>query len=83
MASGNVDIFPTVLHILGLTPAGPVDGRVLTEALAGGGGPGRLAVSIRLHQASTRIAGGEYRQEVQVTQVDGTMYVDHGRAEHL
>jgi len=83
MASGNVDIFPTVLHILGLTPAGPVDGRVLTEALAGGGGPGRLAVSTRLHQASTRIAGGEYRQEVQVTQVDGTMYVDHGRAEHL
>jgi hypothetical protein len=83
MASGNVDIFPTVLHILGLKPAGPVDGRVLTEALASGAGPGHLAVSTLLHQASARIGGSEYRQEVQVTQVEGTMYVDHGRAEHL
>jgi len=33
LASGNVDVAPTVLWILGLKPPKPMDGRVLTEAL--------------------------------------------------
>src|SRR5206468_7371528 len=33
LASGNVDIAPTVFWILGLRPAPTMDGRVLTEAL--------------------------------------------------
>jgi len=34
LPSGNTDIAPTVLWILGIQPAAPMDGRVLTEALA-------------------------------------------------
>jgi len=30
----TVDIAPTLARLLGLTPAEPVDGRVLTEAIA-------------------------------------------------
>ena len=39
LASGNVDIAPTVLWILGLKPRRSMDGRVLTEALAIKGPP--------------------------------------------
>ena len=35
LPSGNVDVAPTVLHILGVKPQQPMDGRVLSEALAG------------------------------------------------
>ena len=31
----TVDIAPTLAQLLGLTPAEPLDGRVLTEALEG------------------------------------------------
>ena len=32
--SGNLDVTPTVLHVLGIKPLKPLDGRVLTEALS-------------------------------------------------
>jgi arylsulfatase A-like enzyme len=32
--TANVDVAPTIFRILGVTPPGPVDGRVLNEALA-------------------------------------------------
>src|SRR5262249_9416264 len=35
MPSGNIDVAPTVLSILGVTPPSPMDGRVLYEALEG------------------------------------------------
>lgn len=36
LPSGNMDVAPTVLGILGVRPPSPVDGRVLSEALLGG-----------------------------------------------
>ena len=36
--SGNVDVMPTVLALLGIDPLAPVDGRVLEEGLDGGPG---------------------------------------------
>src|SRR5439155_1102388 len=33
LPTGNVDVAPTILWILGITPPRPMDGRVLTEAL--------------------------------------------------
>src|SRR5947207_1890031 len=33
LPSGNVDLAPTILRILGITPSQPVDGRILSEAM--------------------------------------------------
>jgi len=35
LPSGNVDVPPTILHLLGVKPPVPMDGRVLHEALLG------------------------------------------------
>jgi arylsulfatase A-like enzyme len=35
LPSGNVDVAPTILHLLGVQPEKPFDGRILTEALLG------------------------------------------------
>ena len=51
--AGIVDVAPTVRHLLGL-PAGPGDGRVLHEALAGGPAPARLEVTRSVHEGAVR-----------------------------
>src|SRR5258706_948760 len=43
--SGNIDVAPTVLWLLGVKPPRPMDGRVLFEALAAGGEAVPKAVS--------------------------------------
>src|SRR5262249_50020797 len=35
LPSGNIDVAPTVLSLLGVAPKAPMDGRVLSEALVG------------------------------------------------
>ena len=42
--SSNVDLAPTVLHLLGLSPAPTMSGRVLEEALVDGPEPGSVQV---------------------------------------
>ena len=72
--TGNGDIAPTALHLLGIPiPPGAMDGRVLAEALAGadGGAPPAAATT---HGAES----GEYRQEIQISAVGDTRYVDWG-----
>ena len=47
--SGNVDLAPTILCLLGLGEAGGLDGRVLAEAMEGGPDPEQMAVKTRVH----------------------------------
>lgn len=78
--TGNIDIAPTILHLLGIPhPAPGMDGRILRAALASAddsdaGGDGRPAPRPRQHRA----ASGNYRQELQVSQVGGSRYIDWG-----
>ena len=74
-ASGNVDVAPTILSLLGLPPepAG-LDGRVLAEALVGGPDPEQVIEETRVHMAR---ANG-YRAAIQVTEVEGRRYIDKG-----
>jgi arylsulfatase A-like enzyme len=74
-ASGNVDVAPTILALLGL-PTEPVglDGRVLAEALPGGPDPEQVFEETRVHMAR---ANG-YRAAIQVTDVEGRRYIDKG-----
>ena len=72
--TGNIDVAPTILHILGLPGGDDMDGRVLHEALDGGGDLSEAECSSVTHSAEL----GNYRQEVTVTTVRGSAYLDEG-----
>ena len=74
--TGNVDIAPTVLRLLGLSIPDDMDGRALVEALADG--PNVVEWMTETHTSERRIEGGIYRQEVMVSQVGSTTYLDSG-----
>ena len=78
--SGNVDAFPTALRILGIAAPGPIDGRALTEALEGGPEPEEVFVSTQVHRTSAVLGEMRYEQELQISRVGDTEYVDKGRA---
>jgi predicted AlkP superfamily pyrophosphatase or phosphodiesterase len=80
--SGNVDILPTICHILGIAPSGERDGRVLREALVDGPGFENVTVERQTHRASTKTGGGSFEQEAQVSRVGGTAYLDQATARH-
>jgi arylsulfatase A-like enzyme len=70
--AGNVDVAPTVLALLGVEGEAGLDGRAVTEALAGGPDPEQVAAETRIHTA----AAGAYRAALQISTVDGRRYVD-------
>ena len=80
--SGNTDLAPTILRILGLglQSGAPMDGRVLEEALAGGGASEPHQVT-ETHEAERPLEDGRvFRQAVTVSRVGNTTYVDQGNA---
>ena len=72
--TGNIDLAPTILHLLGL-PAPAMDGRALREALVGGKPVGWQT---RAYTARRELADGAYRQRIQVSSVGNARYVDEG-----
>ena len=78
--SGNIDLAPTVLWLLGVKPPKAMDGRVLREAMAGS----TLAlpkVVTRTIEAKRDIGFFRWRQYLKFTEVDGAMYFDEGNGE--
>ncbi|MBI1848380.1 MAG: hypothetical protein HYR86_15595, partial [Candidatus Rokubacteria bacterium] len=71
-SAGNVDVAPTILHLLGITERDGLDGRVLAEALVGGPDAEQIAVDTRVHV----VEAGAYRAAIQVSTVDDRRYVD-------
>lgn len=74
--TGNIDVAPTILHILGFPGGDDMDGRVLHEALDGGDDVSESECCSVTHSAEL----GDYRQEVRVTTVRGSAYLDEGNA---
>ena len=71
--TGNIDLAPTILHLLGLEAEGSaMDGRVLSEALEGGSPA--MAQDRHTHKAERP----GFRQELQISAVGKTKYVDWG-----
>ncbi len=71
--AGLVDIAPTILALLGVPGGEAMDGRVLTEALAGGAAPSES------HSPETWEAAGElYAQRLQRVRVGRHVWIDHG-----
>lgn len=77
MPSGNIDIAPTVLHLLGIRSQEKLDGRVLAEALAGGE---EDPAAVQTETLGTRRAFGdeEWRQYLKRSRVGETIYLDEG-----
>ncbi len=74
LPSGNVDLAPTVAHLLGLAVAPGMDGRVLAEALVEPAGDAPAA------PRTERVEAGQadWHQYLQVTHYGGVDYFDEG-----
>ena len=78
--SGNIDIAPTILHLLGLPGGEGMDGRVLAEALVGGPNPDTVDWSAELYSTERRLKEKVYRQQIKLSVVGDTTYVDQGNS---
>lgn len=76
LASGNVDLAPTILHILGVPPAQKMDGRILSEALMN---EKQMAKSSsETIEAAQKFPSGTWRQTLKISRVGSTVYLDQG-----
>ena len=75
--TGNVDLAPTVLAILGIQSAAAMDGRILTEAMSTSetalSQPARETI-----EATKKFPTGTWRQHLQISRVGSTIYLDEG-----
>ena len=71
-STGNIDIAPTILRLLGIESDVGMEGRALVEAL--NGGSDIPPAERQTHSAES----GAYRQEIQISKVGHTNYVDWG-----
>ena len=78
--SGNIDVAPTILNLLGLPGGDAMDGRVLAEALNGGPEPDTVDWSAELYSTERRLKEKMYRQQIKLSVVVDTTYVDQGNS---
>ncbi len=76
--SGNIDLAPTVLRVLDIGDVPAMDGRVLAEALRGGPDSGEVNWSRHLRSTERILDNGVYRQQIAISRVGDTTYVDEG-----
>jgi arylsulfatase A-like enzyme len=77
LPTGNIDIAPTILWILGVTPEAKMSGRVLSEALTGIG-PEIKSYGTYHHAASWPGDGFVWHQYLDISEVNGVVYFDQG-----
>ena len=76
LPTSNLDIAPTILHILGLEPPHKLDGRVLIEGMEEKAG--RMETLSKTMQATRKFPSGEWQQHLRVSLVGETIYLDEG-----
>ena len=67
LPTGNVDVAPTILHILGIKPSQEMDGRVLSEAMVSVNAvsTGRETETKRI-EVKKDLAAGTWRQSMKI-----------------
>ena len=75
LPTGNTDLAPTILWLLGVKPDEAMDGRVMAEALTVDGPPVGPATTTRL-EAQRSHAHSVWRQYLEFSQVNQTIYLD-------
>jgi arylsulfatase A-like enzyme len=76
LPSGNVDLAPTILQILGIKPTSRMDGRILFEAMTAATPSGKPET--KKIDATKNFQSGTWRQSLQVSLVGSTVYLDEG-----
>ena len=76
--TGNLDLAPTILRILGISGDPEMHGRVLAEALTNGPNPQDVDWSTEVHDAEHDLGGKVYRQQIKISLVGAASYVDEG-----
>jgi arylsulfatase A-like enzyme len=77
LPSGNTDLAPTILHLLGVAAPDTMDGRILVEALARVT-PKFPPIEARTVETSCDLSNVVWRQYLRVTQFGGATYFDEG-----
>jgi arylsulfatase A-like enzyme len=78
--SGNVDVAPTILDILGVAPQTPMEGRPLREAYANGAAAKPEVKETKL-EATRKIGFLRWNQYLKVSQIGDTVYFDEGNGD--
>ena len=76
LPSGNIDLAPTILQILGIKSPQKMDGRILSEAMEGrdeAQRPNQITI-----EATQKFPSGTWRQTLQISRVGSTIYLDEG-----
>jgi len=76
LPSGNVDLAPTILQILGIKSPQKMDGRILSEAMTVAM-PSREPETKTI-EATKHFRSGTWRQSLQISRVGSTIYLDEG-----
>lgn len=77
--SGNVDIAPTALALLGVERGAKMDGRVLRELFEAGPDPASIDVQTDVTKVDSRWGGGAYELEMSESWVGEHRYLDWTR----
>jgi hypothetical protein len=78
LPSGNVDLAPTILRILGIKPSQQLDGRILFEAMVNIDMPKLEPESNTIGTVKFFPSGAAWRQSLQISRVGSTEYLDEG-----
>ena len=79
LPTGNIDVTPTILQILGIKPPVQMDGRILSEAMVNGDrAPSELRPEVKTIEGSNDLPSGRWRQTLKVSRVGLTLYLDEG-----
>ncbi len=77
LPTGNMDLAPTILWLLGLHPTEPMDGRILSEALTVDAPPAGEPTT-RRDDVSREHPRVVWHQYLQISRVNDTIYLDEG-----
>ena len=82
LPSGNVDIAPTLLHLMNIQTETPLDGRVLNESLKEQAAPVGKVELVR-REAQVRLNGGTWSQYLAFVELNGVRYLDEGNSQWI
>jgi hypothetical protein len=82
LPTGNADLVPTILWLLGITSPQPLDGRILTEALVSSSGE-KLKPEQKTVEATRDLGLFRWRQYLKFTTVGKAIYFDEGDGESV
>jgi predicted AlkP superfamily pyrophosphatase or phosphodiesterase len=78
LPTGNVDVAPTILHVLGIEAPQEMDGRVLSEAMVSVDQVPAGKVETKTIEAKKDFAAATWRQSMKISRVGSTTYLDEG-----